>query len=451
MVSAPAMVPPAPAPAPAPAPKVTFTPYGFILTQAFFNDGPFSVKDYAGQALATHDGGSFNVTARGSRIGLRISVPDDPWTHAKLNAVIEADFKAGSLPSAAQVATTCTSTSSATNCATNSSLSTPSSSAYNGLARMRVAYMTASWNLGESKLSLLAGQDWTILAPLNATSLGWYDPLFWQAGNLWRRSPQFRLTFEAGNAIGLNVAVAALAPADSTVSSAVAPTSGTASSSQSSIADPKYGLDYSAGSRARVPHLEARVAIVARQGAKKLAELGVSAHLDKRRYALPNQLNGYDTNGKVIAADAQFNLPYVTLQGEGFFNDGAGDSISAIAPAVVSTGTTLATFKVANIQSRGGWAQIVLKPVPVVNIMAGYGVEQVNWKANSKGAPIPGLAASTRTANHQFSAGIILNANHAWKVGLEMIHTLTKYELQTTEFARAAEANQFVVSSKLDF
>src|SRR6266516_3888058 len=44
--------PPAvPAPPPAAPTKVTFTPYGFILTNAFFNSRPFSNDDYPQYAV----------------------------------------------------------------------------------------------------------------------------------------------------------------------------------------------------------------------------------------------------------------------------------------------------------------------------------------------------------------------------------------------------------------
>jgi hypothetical protein len=435
---------PAAVPAPAAAPKVTITPYGFILTQAFFNDGPFSAKDTGFQALANHDGGAFILSARGSRFGFKIGVPDDPWTGAKLAAVIEADFKAGSLPTAAQVSPTCTTTASTTTpvaytttCSASSSLTAPSTSWYNGLLRLRHAYMTATWGGPDAKVELLAGQSWGLIAPLFANSVAWgYDPLFWQAGNLWRRSPQFRLSFETGNQIGVNVAAAALSPADAQVSNATA---------TSAAPVPGYALDYGAGNRSRVPNFEGRAAVWAKQGSKKVAELGVSYHYDKRRYSATNSLVSADSTGQVIAADLVMNLPFITIQGEGFFNDGAGDTMNAIAPAVVvSGGASGAVPVVRTIQSRGGWAQAVIKPIPEIEIPVGYGVEQVAYKN-------VGLAATTRTSNHEFAAGAIFNANHPWKFAFEWVHTLSKYELATTAFARQAEANQFAVSSKLDF
>ncbi|HUK66365.1 MAG TPA: hypothetical protein VLV17_06010, partial [Anaeromyxobacteraceae bacterium] len=94
-----------PAPPP-PAPKVTITPYGFILVQSWWNDGPFAARDQPFQVLQNHDGGSYLISARGSRFGFKIGLPDDPFTGAHLSGLVEADFKGGNIPSA--VTSTCT-------------------------------------------------------------------------------------------------------------------------------------------------------------------------------------------------------------------------------------------------------------------------------------------------------------------------------------------------------
>lgn len=63
------------------------------------------------------------------------------------------------------------------------------------------------------------------------------------------------------------------------------------------------------------------------------------------------------TNGSVniaewaCAVDAIVNLPYVTLQGEGFFGRAIDDTYSGIAPSVNSVRND------AGVASRGLWAQ----------------------------------------------------------------------------------------------
>jgi hypothetical protein len=431
---------PAPPPPPSAPPKVTLTPYGQILLLGMVNDGPFSQKDGGFQAIANHDNGAFIFSARGSRLGVKVGIPDDPWTGAKLNGIVEFDFKGGQIPSNVPVA--CTSSSTAGNppsCAT--AVGAASTAWYNPVPRLRLAYLTAAWTLpsGAGKLTLVAGQDWGLIAPLSATSLAYgQDPLFQQGGNVWRRAPQLKLTYDFGGAsFGGSLAAAALSPADNTFSAPSTP--------------PQYAADYGAGNRSFKPNLEARAAAWYKQGGKKVAELGVSGHYDWRRYsptASGSPLLFDDVTGKIIAADLQVNLPYVTVQGEGFLNDGADDSVNGIAPAVVTTGSTASTFTVTTVKSRGVWGQIVLKPIPEIQIPFGYGVESISDLAAAQAA---GLAAGQRTRNYEISGGVIFNANNPWKFGFELLHTVSKYDLQTSTFAQSAEATQYTLATKLDF
>src|SRR5574340_1580134 len=194
---------------------VKVTPYGFVLLNSFWDAGTLSSKDYPGQASRASEGGAFLMSARQSRFGFRLSMKDDNWTGADLSGVVEFDFKGGHT-------------------------STASTGWYNGLMRLRLAAMTAAWSTPYGKWSVLAGQEYGLVNPLFAESLAWVaDPLFWQAGNLWRRSPQIRLSY-AGDygLVGLTVQAAMLSPADA----------GTP-------------VDNGFGNKSRQPNLEGRVAV----------------------------------------------------------------------------------------------------------------------------------------------------------------------------------------------
>ena len=89
------------------------------------------------------------------------------------------------------------------------------------LGARRMTKASAWWALpigiAGGTFSVLFGQDYGLVNPLFAESLAWVaDPLFWQAGNLWRRTPQISATY-AGKFgdIGLTLQAAALSPADS--------------------------------------------------------------------------------------------------------------------------------------------------------------------------------------------------------------------------------------------
>jgi hypothetical protein len=77
--------------APKPSP-FAFTPYGFILLNAFWSDTPFSSKLYPGQVLpcpamgtttGCSVGGSFTATAQQTRVGFNLAYNDTAgWTKA---------------------------------------------------------------------------------------------------------------------------------------------------------------------------------------------------------------------------------------------------------------------------------------------------------------------------------------------------------------------------------
>ncbi|GEJ56406.1 hypothetical protein AMYX_11470 [Anaeromyxobacter diazotrophicus] len=415
--AAPSEAQPAPSAVPAakPAPaKVTITPYGFILLQSFWNDGPFSAKDYPGQVLQNHDGGAFLMSARGSRFGFKVALPDDPFTGAQLSGVIEGDFKGGF--------------------ANNT---TTSANWYNSMFRLRLAYMTASWGDASNKFSFVIGQDWKIVAPLAPTSIAFgYDQMFTQAGNLNNRDQQIKAIYDmVSGGVGLNVSAAMLGPQDT------AAITGTGT--------PVVGVttaDYGAGNRSRMPNFEGRLAVNMRDGKKKVAEVGVAGAVGWRRYDNVNTPNTtVDTTTKLGAVDAVFNFPFITLQGEGYVSDGMEDSYTSLLSSAVivnSTGAGAAAHasSAVNIQSQGYWAQAILKPLDSVQIPVGYGMAQVRYHGAA-------AAVGTRFRNAQFHTGLLFNMTNPWKFGFEFTRTTSGYNNNQGP----ATANQYVLASKLDF
>ena len=369
--------------------KVTITPYGFLLVQGFWNDGPFAAKDYPGQALQNRDGGSFLISARGSRFGVKVGLPDDPFTGAKLSGVLELDFKGGA-PQQGTSTTACTQAASggAITCTTTTVAS--STAWYNSLARLRLAYASASWAAGPTgKVSLIVGQDVRVIAPLAPTSIAFgYDQLFTQAGNLNTRDPQFKAVYDHGGAekLGLNVTVAMLGPQDTFTGA------------------PTGGIDYGAGNRSRKPNVEARVAASWKEGGKKLGELGLSGGVGWRRYNLTtagaDRNVTEDTTTRLVSVDAVANLPYVTVQGEGYLSDGFEDSHGGLVGSAVLVNAVNGLPDLTNLQSRGFWAQAVFKPIAVLSIPVGYGMAEVRPPASppapSPGRPAPATRSSPR-------------------------------------------------------
>jgi hypothetical protein len=409
--------------APKPSP-VTFAPYGFILANAFFSDGPFASKVYPGQVLpcpasgttnGCNVGGSVNMTAQQTRVGMNITFDDTAgWTMATLSGRIEADFNGGANFAGAA--------------AVNSTVF------YNALVRLRLAYMKASWG----GFSILGGQDYALLAPLFATSVAWQAvPIFWQAGNPWNRSPQIKVAFDATPKDGLafGVAVAALNPSDATV--ADNPTGLTTS--------PGAAVDFGAGNRSRMPAFEGRIYAGLRMKGVKTVELGFGGHTNTRRYISPASGKDFDVNENSLALDLEANIAFITLKAEAWMGNAIDDFYAGIVqpPVVIrttGTGAALNISKVQSVATKGGWAQLVLSPFPFLQLTAGYGVEVANT------AQMTGMAANTRYRNSQFAYGLIFPAGKYWRFSLEGDTTITNYY-----GGQNAKASMYALSSQLSF
>ena len=403
--------------APKPSP-VTFAPYGFILLNAFASDGPFASKIYPGQVLpcpasgattGCNVGGSFNMTAQQTRLGLNIAFDDTAgWTKATLSGRVEMDFNGGFAPTV-----------------------TNSTGFYNALFRLRLAYMKATWG----GFSVLAGQDYALLAPLFATSVAWQAvPIFWQAGNPWNRSPQIRVAYDATPKDGLafGIAVAALNPSDATTDSPAGTSPGAA-------------VDFGAGNRSRMPVFEGRIYAGLRTKGVKTVELGLGGHTNTRRYTSPANGQTFDVNANSLAADLEANIAFVTLKAEAWMGNAIDDFYNGIVqpPVVIrstGTGATLAISKVQSVATKGGWAQLVLSPFPFLQLMAGYGVEVANT------AQMVGIAGNIRYRNSQFAYGLIFPAGKYWRFSLEGDTTITNYY-----GGQNATGSMFALSSQLSF
>jgi hypothetical protein len=408
-----------PPPKAAEPPLFSFTPYGFIHAAYYRSTRGFSAKDYPGQA--TTDNGADILSARASRVGVKLALGPEVWG-AKVTGVLEADFKGGNTPSSFTTTTTTTTTctpnagGTGTTCTSKSTSTTTGAAASTAwttpLFRIRHANMKATWATGAGDIALVAGQDWTLLAPLSPTTLAYAaDQLFTNAGNLNRRAPQIKVVYQSRGDLGGNAALAAISSTDATTP-----------------------VDYGSGNRARRPDLEGRLAGFYKSGGNTLAEVGFSGHQNTRRYALTAK--SVDIAEWAEAVDAIVNLPYVTLQGEGFWGRAIDDTYSGIAPSVNSVRNDV------GVASRGLWAQVVLRPAALLDLVFGYGVETPRIQN------LVGVAA--RTKNTMYGGGVIVNAHKAWKLGIEAYDTVSLTKDAKNVSARL-ESVQLALSTRLDF
>jgi hypothetical protein len=383
---------------------MTFTPYGFILLNTFVNDGSFNNKDNANQVAVptvAQSGGSFLMSARGSRLGFKLGNLDTGWVDAKLSGVFEFDFRGGHI-------------------ATNSA------GWNNGIMRLRLANLKADWTAPYGNWQLEAGQDYALLLNANPTSITYIpDPAMVQSGNLYRRTPQIRATYSRPmDGFGFELAVAVLSPSD-------ADTQGSS------------GVDYGVGNKSRMPDLEGRVAASFKSGDVLGGTVGVGYMAGKRRYYFTDPAGGThkDVDKSLLGVDADLSITgYLQLKGEYYSSSGVEDGYNGVFPGVFpsnppSTGATPASLQA--VTSDGYWAQAILKPVPAVWVAGAYG---------SAKASKTKIASGGRYENSQLHAAVIFNAGKNLKFSVEMAQTESKYLNATSE-----KAEQYSFSTQLVF
>ncbi|MCK4960606.1 MAG: hypothetical protein KAT00_14440, partial [Planctomycetes bacterium] len=149
--------------------------YGFIKLDGSYDTSRTSPGNYVKwvESEATNKGDDeFNMTANQTRLGLKISGPEEDGL--KASGQVEVDFygngsgenKAGFL--------------------------------------MRHAFIKLDWP--EERFNIIAGQTWDVMSPLNPSTLNY--SVQWWSGNIGYRRPQVRLTkgFTLGNDIDVTVA-----------------------------------------------------------------------------------------------------------------------------------------------------------------------------------------------------------------------------------------------------
>jgi hypothetical protein len=439
----------------------------------FLNDRRYANEDHLGQVAQSNSGGAILFSARQSRMGFKLDVDGSNITGSKLTGQFEFDFNAGHIPS--QFTTpACTSTAvpaaGGTPTITCGAVSSgaPSTAWYNGVMRLRLASLTSTWKIPTGSVALLLGQDYGLVNPLFAETISWVaNPLFSQAGNIWRRAPQFRLTYAGTfDVVGVSVAVAALSPADN----APALASDFPASAGGSQTSP---VDFGAGNQSKMPELEGRIGITVKPTKDISAAIGGGASFGKRRYgAVPQNAaqealwaKRIDVSSSLYGVDLDVNVPFVQVKGEFYTSKGMDDSYNGIitrpigilvtVPAdATTTPVTQGVMSGATIRTTGFWGQAIIKPVPEVFITAGYGSESAN-EDDLKAAPVV-ATAGLRQKNTQLAFGVIGNLGKFWRLGAEWGRTTTTYIKQNTtalpyQLDYPRTGNQVVISSMLRF
>jgi len=196
------------------------------------------------------------------------------------------------------------------------------------------------------RAEVLIGQESPLVAGVNPQTLAALGiPEFTSAGNLWLWLPQARVTLQTQGSFSVGVQGAILAPnTGSAVGTFDVP-------------------DFDAAERSERPFLQGRVR--AKWGMDDMqAEVGLGGHLAWFATALDTLARGF-----VVAADGLVPItPWLEVRGEIYDGKGARSLGGGAVGQLFGVDATL-------IRSRGGWAQINVKPVPTMVVGAGFGVD----------------------------------------------------------------------------
>lgn len=367
--------------------------YGVIIANTYWNSSAVIGSDVPLWTVPGSDPKSddteFGIVARQSRFGFKVKAPD--VGKAKLSGVLELDLF-GSFPNSGQKASF-------------------------AQGRLRLAYLKLDWN----SFSMTAGQDWTILAPLNPTTIAHFAVTgLASSGNIWLRYPQLR--FEGTKAMGdgkFGLTAGLIRPVaggDPTVVGAFVDEAG-------------------AGERSSQPFLQAR-AFYTKPVAGKPLTLGVSTHYGKESYKFgTTTVTRKKVDTWAVAGD--FQVPAgsaVSFQGEIYAGSNV-DSFQAGVNQGVNVDEPAQTVTV--IDSVGGWVQFSLTPPQKksMSFHVAYGVDN----------PDDGvLKAGQRSENSTLMASVFYKPTANFQTAVE-------YNLIKTKYAKGKENDASVLNLAFAF
>lgn len=291
---------------------------GLILLNGFYNNAQANNADAPQFVVAPDTTGlpnaALGATVRQSRIGLTVS--GARVLGASLGGEIQLDFFGGQA-------------------ASSGGRTFP-------VPRIRTAVARLDWR----HVGLLIGQETQLISPLNPSSFAAVGiPEFTNAGNLWFWVPQVRVTYEAGVRPRFGIQAAGLAP-------------------MSGNPQTLFGTVADTAERSRRPMVQGRVYIGWGDGETE-SQIGVGIHRGWFATAGDTMLTS-----EAFTADVRLALgEKVQLLAEGYYN---GSALAGLGGGGIGQ-----NFGVAHVpvDTRGGWAQLNLRPTFAWEIGGGAGLD----------------------------------------------------------------------------
>lgn len=342
--------------------------YGNIRLDASYDSSqvePGNFIKWVKRETANKEDNQFDMTANQTRLGMRVTGPEDG--QIKSSGLVEIDFYgSGGGENTAH-------------------------------PRMRHAYMKLEWPV--ERFEILAGQTWDVVSPLNPYTLN--DTVVWYAGNIGYRRPQLRLT--KSYALSKDV--------DLKLEGAAARTIGRRDSSTS--------ID--SGSNAGYPSLQARTSLTFPWFGPKPTTVGVSGHWAREEYDPSTSPAHPQKKFESWSANLDVMQPiykWLSLKGEIF----TGLNLDAYAGGIGQGVRNTASGYDKEIASKGGWAAFELGPWDKWRFNVGAGIDSPN------GDDLAGGTGDIRTQNHTIFGNMIYSITKNAEVGLELSHWRTEYK-----------------------
>ena len=346
--------------------------YGYIKADAAYDDSRMTTGNYAVWAdreSTRVDDDEFNLTANETRLGLAITGPKT--STMETTGKVEFDFFGNyAAENKAKI-------------------------------QMRHAFLKVYWP--NSRFSVLAGQTWDVISPLNPSTLNY--TVLWDVGNIGYRRPQMPVTKEL-----------TVEPLQGTLKleGAIARTLGRDVLGA--------GATSESGEDAGFPTLQARVGLTFPWLEAGATTVGISGHWGQEEYDTSATGASTDFDTWSINFDVlQPICPKMTIKAEFFAGENLGAYFGGIGQTVraVKDVNGVTTGYANEITTRGGWCAATLGPWDNLTFNTGVGLEDVDSGDVNSG---------DRIFNRCIFANAIYALNKQTDVGVEVSHWRTDYK-----------------------
>lgn len=341
---------------------------GFLKTDLIYDNARAYPGNYAlyVPAFGDDDNNSFYMTARESRLGFDFWWKEECF---KTSAYIEFDFQ---------------------NTGGGENKAGP---------MLRHAY----FKFGKGRWSILAGQTWDVISPLNPATANY--SVLWYQGNIGYRRPQLRFTTwtELGDEAKMkfDVALSRNLASDLDIDRGI------------SLDGDGAGIDD--GVDSGLPALQARLGYASTLGDEGKFGIGVSGHVSRETYGSEDSIsvNSWSFNTDVALSFTK----KIALKGEFFYGKNLAQYLGGIGQRFNPVNEAL--------PSMGGWAMLSLKPKCSVTLNLGYSVDDPDdeeWTC-----PDDGNGYTLRDSNKEMFGNIFLGLSEHVTAIFEVAYMKTEY------------------------